>query len=80
MQRIAMLESKVNSSGSAQTDIQRSELEAKCSLLLKEREAVCTIMEQKIKVLVLNISNTMTFMLQAGSSGDSSAGAALAKV
>ena len=67
LQRIRTLETTVantntNTNASVVTPTQ-VELQTKCSLLMKERDAVCTIMEQKIKVLVQNISQAVSVVL-----------------
>jgi hypothetical protein len=78
LQRIRLLE---HSSG--QQGLQNpaeSDIKARCDLLVKEREAVHTIMEQKIKVLVQGVSNALSAVLQTAPMGGGPAGAALAKV
>ena len=49
-------------------------------MLVKEREAVHTIMEQKIKVLVQGIANALGAVLQATPQAGGAAGSALSKV
>lgn len=51
----------------------------RCESLIREREAVHTIMEQKIKVLVNSVAQAVGAVLQ-NSQGGGSAGPALAKV
>lgn len=55
-------------------------VQARCELLVKEREAVHTIMEQKIKVLVQGVANALGAVLQNTPQAGGSAGAALSKV
>ena len=47
---------------------------------MKEREAVHTIMEQKIKVLVQGVASALSAVLQASPQGGGPAGSALSKV
>ena len=55
-------------------------LKEKCELLIKEREAVHTIMEQKIGVLVQSVSQAVATVLQnSPQSGSSPSGITLAK-
>jgi kinesin family protein 3/17 len=59
---------------------QCSTLNDRCILLVKEREAVHTIMEQKINVLVRSVSQAVNSVLQSSPEiGVSTAGMALAK-
>ena len=59
----------------------QQELQSKCGLLMKERDAVCTIMEQKIKVLVQNISQAVSVVLHnEGGNRTDGPGQALNKV
>lgn len=73
VQRVKALESASN--GMNASSASNPEMESKVAILLKERDAVCTIMEQKIKVLVQHISNALV----AANNGDSAAGEALNK-
>jgi hypothetical protein len=77
-QRIRLLEGGSSSRGSPAPE--DGNLKARCDLLVKEREAVHTIMEQKIKVLVQGVSNALGAVLQSAPMGGGAAGAALAKV
>ena len=61
VQRVRVLETAAKSGGAPQA---QGELQAKCALLMKERDAMCTIMEQKIKLLVSNISQAVGVILQ----------------
>lgn len=63
MGRIRQLEdaATANVTATAQGDLQ-----AKCTSLSKEREAVCVIMEQKIKVLVDSVTRAVHSALQEG--------------
>jgi hypothetical protein len=53
-----------------------NDLKSRCETLTKEREAVHTIMEQKIKVLVESVANSVSAVLQTN---PSPAGSALSK-
>lgn len=65
LQRIKVLEATIaNNNSLINGSLNTSELQSKCNVLLKERDAVCTIMEQKIKVLVNNISQALSLVLQ----------------
>jgi hypothetical protein len=54
-------------------------LAAKCDILTREREAVQTIMELKIKVLVQSVANALQAVLLGAPSGGGQAGDALSK-
>ena len=75
--RIRQLESQLSLT-SHQGD-SSAELQTRCESLIREREAVHTIMEQKIKVLVNSVAQAVGAVLQ-NSQGGGSAGPALAKV
>jgi hypothetical protein len=64
LQRIRTLEAAAASAAATHSTPASTELQSRCNLLLKERDAVCTIMEQKIKVLVSNISQAVGMVLQ----------------
>jgi kinesin family protein 3/17 len=72
--KISQLEAK-NNNGSDSPSI-TNELKSRCETLTKEREAVHTIMEQKIKVLVESVANSVSAVLQTT---PSPAGSALSK-
>jgi hypothetical protein len=59
---------------------QQQVLQTRCEVLVKEREAVQTIMEQKIKVLVQSVAHAMGAVLQSAPQGGGTAGHALSKV
>ena len=61
VQRLRVLETAAKASN---VPVNQGELQAKCNLLMKERDAMCTIMEQKIKLLVSNISQAVGVILQ----------------
>jgi hypothetical protein len=44
-------------------------VQGRCNALVKEREAVQTIMEQKIKVLVQSVAQATNSLLQANGAG-----------
>ena len=77
LDRVRQLESQALSSNPSESERVWA---SRCEILVKERTAVHTIMEQKINVLVQNVSKSVSAVLQNNpSSGSSSAGVALAK-
>jgi len=74
--RIRQLEQQLESAPSASI---AAHLQTRCSVLVKEREAMHTIMEQKIKVLVQSVASVVGAVLQSAPQSGGAAGQALTR-
>jgi hypothetical protein len=79
-QRIRSLEATGSVSSSSGSPAAERALQTRCDVLVREREAVQTIMEQKIKVLVQSVAHAVGAVLQTSPQAGGSAGHALSKV
>lgn len=74
--RIRQLEQQLETAPSASI---AAHLQTRCSVLVKEREAMHTIMEQKIKVLVQSVASVVGAVLQSAPMNGGAAGQALTR-
>ena len=76
---VELAKAKAKSNSSSQDSSELRSMKERNEILVKEREAVHTIMEQKIRILVQSVSQAMTVVLRSSPQTPGSAALALSK-